>query len=204
MKLAAYVWYAVMTNARAEQVAADDMEHLGYTPLFLHVSAQQGGNKRKSWLVKRPYLPRYVFVGLEPTTHFVDGVPLLHKISSARGVSSLVRAPGGDPFPISTRAMELITAKAELPGGLVHTKKPLLNFPGAPGYSVRLSDKSAYQGLIAAIMHIDPRGEIRVEIESFGRKVPTRITLEDVGQLFDKDGNPVDKFEPSRTETSGS
>jgi transcription antitermination factor NusG len=197
MQLADYSWYAVMTNAQAEEEAARDIRRLGYKALYLHTCDWvEGPTPQKSRLLKRPLLSRYIFAGLS-SEHYSGGVPILHEVSRARGVSTVVRAPGGEPFPIPLRAMEYLTENIELPSGMIWLRKPRPKFAGKVGDTIRLSEANAYQGLMAEIMSVDPRGLITIEIESFGRKVPAQIDLDDVGTLYDPSGVPVDKCAPT-------
>lgn len=188
-QLSDFKWYVVETKPREEQKAAIDIGKRGYQPLFLHTTDWRGDGPELSRLVKRSWLPRYIFAGLGPQ-HFVGGVPVLRPVAEARGVSSII-----SPLPVPLRAMELLLGNAEFPSGLVWTRKTAHHFAGRPGHLVKLSDKSPYHGFLAAITNIDLRGQIVVEIETFGRKVPTHIGLEDVDELFDRNGEPIQKCE---------
>jgi transcription antitermination factor NusG len=191
MQLSDFRWYVVETKPREEAKAARDIGGRGYQPLFLHTTDWQGDGPAMSNLVKRPWLPRYIFAGLREDRHTaITGVPILRPVAEARGVSRII-----SPLPVPHRAMELLLENAEFPSGLVWTRKTARHFAGRPGHAVKLSDKSPYHGFIAAITNSDLRGRVTVELEVFGRKVPTQIGLEDVEQLFDQNGEPIDKCE---------
>jgi transcription antitermination factor NusG len=180
------LWYVVMTEPRAEAAAARDLRRKGYKTLFLHTSEWVASGKRKSRLVKRPHLPRYIFIGLGPEK-FENGVPMLHDVNNCVGVSSLVTGAGGKPMPVPQDAMELITWDAD-PTGQIHDGRQKPGFGGKPGDLVRLGDTSPYFGFMAEIMRVDPSGKITILIETFGRKVPTTITENDVDELVPVDG----------------
>jgi transcription antitermination factor NusG len=189
MQLEDFIWYVVETRPREEQKAALDIGFKGYQPLLLHTTDWKGDGPELSRLVKRPWITGYIFVGIKPE-QFIGGVPPLGKIAAARGVMRIV-----SPLRVPMRAMQVLLENAEFPSGLVWTRKTAHHFAGRPGHSVRLSDRSPYQGFVAAITNSDLRGRVTVELELFGRKVPTHIGLEDVEQLFDQNGNIIDKCE---------
>jgi transcription antitermination factor NusG len=175
-------WFVVMTEPRAEAAAARDLRRRGYKTLFLHTCEWVKASRTRSRLVKRPYLPGYIFVGLTPD-QFEGGKPLLHNASTAQGVSALVRAPGGQPLPVPHAAMELLTWNAD-PSGAIHDGKPKPKFAGKKGDLVRLGDTTPYFGFLAEIEQVDPTGKITILLEAFGRKVPTSIEPEDVAELI--------------------
>ncbi len=192
MNLADYQWFAVKTAPKREKIAAESVRRLGYRSIYLHVSEWIEGQDETKLSVK-PYLPSYIFVGLSPE-HFSFGRPITDKIRCSRGVLYVVSAEPGRPLPIPQKAMQLITASAELPSGLVHTSQPVKRFAGRPGHTVRLGG-NAYRGFRAAILDIDSNNGITVELDTFGRKVPTRITVEDVDALYDAHGVMIERSE---------
>lgn len=181
-------WYVVMTEPRAESVAAHDLRRKGYQALFLHTLVTIAARRRRKKIVKRPYLPGYIFVGLTPDKFDERGTPMLHDAGTAQGVSALVRAPGGKPLPVPHEAMDALTWNAD-PSGAIRDGKPKPKFTDNVGDLVRLSDTAgAYWGFLGEIQKVDPSGKITILIESFGRKVPTMIDPEDVGELIPTGG----------------
>jgi transcription antitermination factor NusG len=180
-------WFVVMTEPRAEAAAARDLRRRGYKTLFLHTSEWVKSSRARSKLVKRPVLPGYIFVGLTPD-QFEGGRPMLHDASTAHGVSALVRAPGGVPLPVPHAAMQELTWNADTATGLVLDGTPKPEFEGKPGDTVRLGDTTPYFGFLSEIQKVDQSGKITILIEAFGRKVPTTIDPEDVGELIPTSG----------------
>ncbi|WP_425032461.1 transcription termination/antitermination protein NusG [Pelagibius sp.] len=94
-------WFVVMTNARAEEAVNDRLKDLGYLTLFLHyrvpvrranrLSRRQRAavaTEKAPELVTRPYLSRYIFVGVVPGQGFYD-------INNAPGVSTVLSNEAG-------------------------------------------------------------------------------------------------------------
>jgi transcription antitermination factor NusG len=185
-------WYVVHTKPRAEALAARSLRELGYKAIYLHTTEIVPAGRTKSKIVKRSWLPGYVFVGLTPD-RFVRGVPMLHKARTAEGVSQLVLSPGGYPTAVPHQVMEELTFGAD-PYGEVYTKAPKHRFAGKSGYRVKLGEKAgAYQSFIGLVDEVDESGRCVILIEQFGRQVRTTITPEDVDELYDLEGQPIER-----------
>jgi transcription antitermination factor NusG len=185
-------WYVIQTKPRAEALAARSLRELGYKAIYLHTTEIVPAGRTKSKIVKRSWLPGYVFVGLTPD-HFIAGVPMLHKARTAEGVSGLVVSPGGYPTAVPGPAMEELTFGAD-PYGEVYTKQPKHRFAGKPGHKVRLGEKAgAYQSFIGLVDEVDESGRCVILIDHFSRQVRTTITPEDVDELYDLEGQPIER-----------
>ena len=90
-------------------------------------------------------------------------------------------------MPVPHEAMELLTRNAD-PSGAILDGKPKPKFAGKPGDLVKLGDTTPYFGFLAEIEQVDPSGKITILIETLGRKVPTTIQPEDVGELIPASG----------------
>jgi transcription antitermination factor NusG len=185
-------WYVVQTKPRAEALAARSLRELGYKAIYLHTTDIVPAGRTKSKIVKRSWLPGYVFVGLTPA-HYVAGVPLLHRARTAEGVSQLVVSPGGYPTTVPHDVMEELTYGAD-PYGEVYIKGPKHRFAGKPGMTVKLGETAgAYQSFIGAVAEVDDSGRCVILIEQFGRQVRTTITPDDVDELYDHTGQPIER-----------
>ena len=185
-------WYVVQTKPRTEALAARSLRELGYKAIYLHTTDIVPAGRTRSKIVKRSWLPGYVFVGLTPD-HFVAGVPMLHNARTAEGVSKLVISPGGYPTTVPYDAMQELTFGAD-PYGEMPSKGPKHRFAGKPGFTVKLGETAgAYQSFIGSVAEVDETGSIVILIEQFGRKVRTSIRTEDVDELYDLEGQPIER-----------
>jgi transcription antitermination factor NusG len=181
-------WYAVHTLSRCEDLAERSLKAKGYPTFFPHTPEWVGKDKYRLRLVKRPYLSRYMFVGLT-AQHHVGGCPNLYPINDANGVATVVYAPGGIPFPINPVVMEELMERADPLGAIMGKPKKHPRFKGRIGDYVKLSETTAYFGFLAEVARIDDNGKLLILLETFGRKVPTLIRPEDVSEVIAK-GDP--------------
>lgn len=176
-------WFALQT---AKDVAGAKVERRlreqKFNTFFPHIASWQPKDRRLLDLIKRPYLPGYMFVELDCSN------PAFYAVNNTPGVATVVYAPGGIPWPISSKAMRILMLMTN-PDGLLYAQPPAEigpEFEGKVGDYVRLSDASAYCGFMAEIAKIDLTGQITVELEAFGRVVPIRIRPQDLSELYPK------------------
>jgi transcription antitermination factor NusG len=173
-------WYAVGTHSRKEAFAERHLRGMGFDTILPHLSCWKPRDDRKLDLVKIALLPGYLFVELD------EQHPPFWAVNECPGVRSIVYRPGGVPWPIPSKAMELITAKLD-PSGLYMGKPPKIpGFDGEIGDYVSPKEGTPYFGFWYCIKSIDPDGRIGIELNTFGRMVPTRLKAKDVGQLISK------------------
>ena len=170
-------WYAGQTRSRAECFVERALRSNGINTWFPHTAAWKPVDSKRLDLVKTPYMPRYLFVELEQDN------PAFYAVRKhSEGMATVVYAPGGIPWPIPVKVMDMLMARTD-PSGLIYGKMPKPKFAGKRGDWVRLSETSAYFGFLVCISDIDSTGKIIVELESFGQKVRTKIKPEDVSEL---------------------
>lgn len=141
-------WYAVHCRAAKEALADVSLSNAGYETWFPHDRQWEPSARSKtlSALCRRAYFPRYLFV--HTTRELLSGVNNLF------GVSTVVYAPGGEPFPISD------TVIAKLQGltsdsGLVHRNpSPGSIFAGKPGQFVKGKEGWLHWGFVFQIARI--------------------------------------------------
>lgn len=94
-------WFACHTQAQKESLAARELRRAGFEVFYPHTTEWVGtGHKAKSRLVRRSWLSRYLFVRtLKEHLWSVNQFP---------GVSTVVFAPGGEPYPVPEKAMQLL------------------------------------------------------------------------------------------------
>ena len=172
-------WYAVHTRSRAEASVERALRGQGMNTWFPHTAAWKPRDQHSLDLVKIAYMPRYMFVELNP---FNPAFYAVNKVMDGR-TARVVFAPGGIPWPVPSKVMDMLMARTD-PSGLIYGKMPKPKFAGKRGDWVRLSETSAYFGFLVCISDIDSTGKIIVELETFGRKVPTAIKPEDVSELI--------------------
>jgi transcription antitermination factor NusG len=156
-------------------MAERHLRRQGYKTYYPHTCEWVGLNKQKARLVKKAYLPRYLFtqIGSGQSVYAVNDTP---------GVSTTVFAPGGIAFPIPTIVMERLIKLAVDGSGMIlvnHNAKP--KFPGKIGDFVRLAETSAFFGFMAEVCRVDDNGKMVVELEKFGRLT---INHTDVGEVY--------------------
>jgi transcription antitermination factor NusG len=167
-----------MTLSRQESLADRLLRQQGYNTFFPHTAAWVAKDPRKLDLVKTAMLPRYLFVELGEKPEF-------WRVNETPGVATVVYAPGGIPWPISPKAIELLSKDCD-PSGLVYGKPKGHGFLGIRGDSVRLGETTPYFGFMAEILGVDTDGRISIELNSFGRMVPVTIKPKDVSELLPK------------------
>lgn len=147
-------WFAIHTRAQKEELAARELRRVGFEVFWPHTTRWvNAGHKDKSRLLKRSWLSRYFFV-----RSFQEN---LWAINQSPGVATVVRAPGGDPFPIPTRIIDTIIAQANDNGEIFVTKGSRKRSNFKPGQIVRLLDeKSPLFGLYVEVEKVLDNGNI--------------------------------------------
>lgn len=129
-------WYVIYAQAQKEALASRELKRLGFEVFWPHTSSwASAGHKEKSRLVKKSWLPRYLFV-----RSFKENLWAANK---APGVSSIVHAPGGDPFPVQDQVMDVILSRADHLGEIFigKTKRPKPKY--RKGDTIRITDEKS-------------------------------------------------------------
>lgn len=143
-------WFTVYVELRREQLVQAELRLRGfdaYTPCET-VWASHGGKKTA---VQRPFLPRYVFVGLDPEAR---NFPL---VAATRGVDRVIGTAAG-PTRIPYSWVAKLRAK-EAMRGFDETYTPELVW--APGQKVQIVS-GPYEGHLGEV--IRARGKKRIEL----------------------------------------
>lgn len=147
-------WFAVFTNAQKEQLASRRLRERGFEVFFPHTSHWvDAGHKAKSRLVKRAWLSRYLFVKCSKEN--------LWAVNDVDGVSTVVRAPGGEPHPVPSWAMEALMAQADHLGEVFIGRLGKVKSPFKSGQVIRLLDeKSPLFGLYFQVAKVLDNGNV--------------------------------------------
>ena len=152
-------WFAVFTSAQKESLASRELRRAGFTTFWPHITEWVGtGHKAKSRLVRRSWLSRYLF-----TRCSVDMVGV---VNSTPGVSTVVFAPGGSPYPIPDAVMEELMQRLG-PTGKVFSHMPKNKFAGCIGRGVKGLEGWPIWGLAGEISRVCG-DEVAVKMLMFG------------------------------------
>ena len=172
-------WFAVMTKARKEQLAFLNLKRQGYAVFYPHYLEWTKPKKVKPRLLKKPYMPRYLFAAMTggPRQSF-------YSINNTIGVSTVVYC-GYNAFEIPVKIIGELQERADESGEIDMGKKKIPDFPGKPGDKIRFSEKSPFFGLLAELKRVDINGRIVVELEQiFGASREISIKRTDVGGII--------------------
>lgn len=152
-------WFAVFLQSQKEQLASRSLKERGFEVFWPHTSHWVGtGHKAKSRLVRRSWLSRYLFVRTEREK--------LWAVNDAMGVSTVVYAPGGEPFPIPEKVMDGLLSKADHLGEVYTPKQNRQRSRFKVGQVIRLLDeKSPLFGLLVAIEKVLDNGSVHVTLQ---------------------------------------
>lgn len=147
-------WYAIHSQAQKESLAARELRREGFEVFWPHTTAWVGtGHKAKSRLVRRSWLSRYIFVRTTKDQ--------LGEVNRSPGVSTVVFAPGGEPYPIPDSVMDALLSKADHLGEVYIGKVKRSRSDFKKGQVIRLLDeKSPLFGFYAAVEKVLDNGNI--------------------------------------------
>lgn len=147
-------WFACHTQSNKEQLASRSLKERGFEVFWPHTTHWVGtGHKASSRLVKRSWLSRYLFVRT-----FKEN---LWAVNHAMGISAVVHAPGGEPYPIPTKAMEVILSASGPNGEVFVGKTPRAKPKYRAGDLIRITDeKSPLFGLYVQAKKVLDNGTI--------------------------------------------
>ena len=153
-------WYAVMCKARKEQLANLNLKRQGYDTFFPHHMLWTTPKKTKPRQIIKPYLTRYIFVGL-------NGGPnqSIYSINSTIGVSTVVYC-GYNALPIPENLITRLRALGDDKGEIPLAKKKEPDFQGKAGDRLTFRNESPLCGLIGQLRGVDKTGKLVVELEN--------------------------------------
>lgn len=165
-------WYAVMTEARAELLAAQRVEDVvGAGSVFLPRYRATVALRRRLVAVERPLFPRYLFANVAPGAS-------LGPINRARGVATVVHL-GDRPMPVPDQLMAAMMAAAD-ENGLVRIPAASTDDPSAP--IIRVGDEvvirsGPFMGFRAIVGRLDKHGIASANLALFGRETPVAVPV---------------------------
>lgn len=174
-------WYAVMTEARAEVLAAQRVaDVVGPGAVFLPRYRATVTLRRLVIAVERPLFPRYLFADV------ADGASL-GPINRTRGVATVVHL-GDRPMPVPDEMIAAMMAAAD-ENGLVRVPAAAVEDPAAD--IIRVGDEvvirtGPFAAFRALVDGVDKHGIASVSIAMFGRATPVAVpvaTLEVAGSV---------------------
>jgi transcription antitermination factor NusG len=147
-------WYAVFCQCQKEQLASRSLKERGFEVWWPYTTEWVGtGHKANSRLVRRPWLNRYLFVRSDKDE--------LWRVNDAFGVSTVVYAPGGHPYPVPDKVMEMLFSKADHLGCVhVGTQTRRIKRFSAGQVIRSLDEKSPLFGLYIAIIKVLDNGSV--------------------------------------------
>ena len=154
-------WFAVYTNARQEWLASRLLQHEGYETLYLHYR-DTVNHARATVEVRKPYFPRYLFVG-------VEGGQSIGDVNRTMGVSEVVRF-GEGPLEIPSAVIEELRSRGDEDG--------MVNLPTVEKRRRKLLESGevvrVHYGSFAGLMGVvalDMGREVRIWLEMFKGRV---------------------------------
>lgn len=163
MKEAEHAWYVVQTHANAEARAARNLVRQGFEIYFPQYFRRRS-HARKIECVPAPLFPRYLFVGIDPSTQ------TLRPVQSTLGVSRLV-LNGSGPAPISPQVLCSLREREDEAGYVRLDNRPKF----ALGDRVRVSS-GIFADNLGLFDGMADRERVAVLLDLLGRKV--RVTLD--------------------------
>lgn len=178
-------WYAVMTKARKEELAQKNLKWQGYHTFYPHFCEWTQPKKTKPRCLRKPYLTRYLFVGIPGT----NPKHSFYQINNTIGVSTVVYC-GYQALSISTTILDHFREKADERGEIT-IEQPSKGFPGRPGDLIKFKDTSPLFSFIAQIKRVDKGGKLMVELDKLlGSHRQVTVSASDVGEIIYRECDP--------------
>jgi transcriptional antiterminator RfaH len=165
-------WYACHCQAQKESLAARELRREGFEVFFPYtIELVKAGHKSACRPVRRPWLSRYLFVLAQQDD--------LHLVNETAGVSTVVRAPGGEPHPVPQVVMDSLLAQADDWGEIYITKAATRRRKYKSGQVIRLLDeKSPLFGLYVEVKKALDNGNICGTLVQNAIAGTTEVTIE--------------------------
>lgn len=159
-------WYAVRVEVRGELRVQSELRQLGFDA-YCPCETKWVRHARRKDAVNRPYIPRYLFVGIFEGQGF-------HQIHGVRGVECIIGTLG-QPIPVDFDWVETMR-HAEAIGWFDETidRNRLVIEPGKP---VRVI-AGPFKGFMAKIVEAKGEGRVKVLLEAMGRVAPGTAELD--------------------------
>lgn len=179
-------WYAVYCHAAKEPLADLNLRRGGYETWFPHEREWQPSEKSKtlSELCKRAYFPRYLFV------RAMRG--MLSAVNGVIGVSTVVYAPGGEPFPIDAEVMQRLQTELGPSGKVYRDLPPREQFAGVVGQMFRFGEASPFFNFVAQVTCVLDNERVRAKFleKLFGAPDhEITVSVAQVGELLPPTGS---------------
>ena len=186
-----------MTKARKEQLANQHLRRQGYETFFPHYKHWTTPKKTKPREVIKPYLTRYIFVGMDRRAGHS-----FYNINSTIGVSTVVYC-GYQALSIPPSIIQELKERANNEGEVYLGKKPEPPFPGKVGDKIKLAEHSPLFGLIAELRGVDKSGKLVVKLEQMlGAEREILISRTDVGAIISREDGASRPLEPTTGENA--
>jgi transcriptional antiterminator RfaH len=167
--MASVRWFAVLTNVRAEPLAAKHLRRQGYGVLYLHYPATVSHARRLRRVIK-PYFPRYLFAAC------LEDLPV-GPITRTTGVAALVQA-GPDPLEIPHPVIDELASRGDADGLVLGLEEPYKRKIFRLGQEVAIA-RGPLQGLVATITGLSMNGQGAVcALRWLGRSVNVNFDFE--------------------------
>ena len=166
-------WYAVMTNARAELLAAAELCRQGYEVLYLHYPGTVSHARRVS-RVLRPYFPRYLFARVEATQS-------VYGVNHTQGVSTVVYA-GDEPVEVPEKVIEELRTRGDENGLVKMTpdeEEVRKRYETGAQVEILTGPFAGFLGVV----ELDKGKEVCIFLETFKRRVRFGLMPEQVSPV---------------------
>jgi len=163
-------WYCAYTKPRCEELAVDQLKHMGFKSLLLTFIP----NARKPLLI-RPLFPRYLFVEFD---WLQDD---WRRIRSSIGVQRLLDSPDGVPIAVPDKTMDRLQVLYNSGDAdpWLETRAPI-----DPGTKVRiLSGRFAHPSIGDAICSWSDSYRLKLLFAFMGREVEVMFERDEVEPL---------------------
>ena len=156
-------WYACYTRARAEKQVAKSLHERGIESYLPLIPRERQWQDRKK-VVPFPLFPSYVF------GHF--NLREMHSVLSTPGVSTIVKAQGGQPTYIPTEELDNVRrfAEALASAGVEPDARPLIT----EGQRVRVIE-GPFEGVEGVVIESRGRKRVLVGIAAIGQGLEVDI-----------------------------
>lgn len=150
-------WYAVHTQARAEEKALRNLSNQGFES-YLPMTTRRRRHARRVEVVRTPLFPRYLFVAFDPDEC------QWRSINGTLGVCYLI-SNGSSPVPLPEGFVPALTEWEERPAGF------------APGEELRIGH-GRFADLTGRFESMTDDGRVVVLLKLLGRDVRTTVGLD--------------------------
>jgi transcriptional antiterminator RfaH len=157
-------WYVAYTRPNGEAEAVKHLQRQGYTT-YLPQYRRAVRHARRHMLVMRPLFPRYLFVGLDPTSQ------RWRPIRSTCGVVGLVTS-GDRPAPVAPEIVEHLKGRER--EGAFDLVAPVQRLRAGDMVKVK---KGPDAELVGRLLSVADKERVVILLDLLGRPVPAEVPL---------------------------